>query len=305
MKVLDRACQVRRRSMPRGPSFSVDLIRAIAGVGLVAAIASGCGIATARGPAPQHEQTAEADKLPHNPFAEIRGLPHRVPWCGTGQPCRLTSEMAREVIERVFRDHGYELTRDCAYRKGNVAFTADGYDESSGAGYVFTSGERLSDDAYISWLDVGKKKGDRDAQRRRLGIRAKRLNEELAKLAEDVIAKDGEAFDAALAEWVVAYDAERLSMSEIRKVSHRGPKRGEFIAIVSPFDRRYEFLWEGKREQSDRERELFEEFVIERDATTQERIRDEIWKEIAREALENLERDVRDYICWARSQGLP
>ncbi len=280
----------------------------ILGLLLIVALASGWARTTTSATASESEGPGESGEAAlRNPFERVRGLPYRSQMCGTGQPGRLSSAMACERIDRVFRELGYELQPGYAYRKGNVAFTADGYDPAKGVGYVFASAGRLSDDAFLSWTRSprGDVEGDRDLQRHRLRVDAKNVSQGLADLAYEVIAKEGDAFDVAFAEWRIAYDAERLSMSEIDKVNQRGPKRGEFIAIVTPFDPRYEFEWEGNREQGDRERELLEQLAIETDPTRQETLRDEIWKEIASEALARLEHDVREYIRWARSRGLP
>ena len=79
------------------------------------------------------------------------GLPHRSSPYGTGLPQRLTEAQARAVIEKVFKEEGYDLRPDYRVRSHNVSFDAQGYDPGKKVGFVFAHWGNLGDGAIVSW----------------------------------------------------------------------------------------------------------------------------------------------------------
>lgn len=251
--------QVRRYATPRYPShtdpdptrlpapvpfpFGKKLLAAAASLGLVAG-ARGVG---AEDPAPAAPKA--------NPFTlEHSGLPYETSSFGTGQPGRLSEEQARGVIERIFRDAGYALTKDVRIARGDVSFTADGYDAEKKVGFVWVAGARADSDMIVSW-----RKPEVETP---------------------------------------ATDPARLSLKEAAELEARAVKEREFIALISPYDRRFEY----ERWSEDLAKELQEARQIS-DPAKRAIAEREIHEKAVRVALTNLERCVREYIEWARSQG--
>lgn len=219
--------------------------------GIVAAAAASLGLAAGLG-----AEDREAPP-PRNPFAlEFSGLPYRTSPFGTGAPRRIEEEQARGIIERVFREAGYQLAGGVTWKKDALSFAPTGYDEQKKVGYLWATSRTLDDDAVISWRNEGKE--------------------------------------------VAAEDPLRLSMAEAKHLEEKAPADKEFIAVISAFDSR--FAYEAWGEETAAEMQEAAKIADPAKRAVAQRL---IQEKAAKQALETLERCVREYISWARSQGAP
>lgn len=144
-----RVRAVRRYRPPQYPSHTdpdptrepypipYPLAPRVASALLVAGVAAGCSSRPVR---------------TSNPFASsFAGLPHHASMFGTGEPSRLDSERARELIHAVFQDEGFALLREVRVREPGFDLVVDGYDPERRVGFVYADWERLDSDALVSW----------------------------------------------------------------------------------------------------------------------------------------------------------
>ncbi len=341
MKKIDRVKPRRRYGVARYPShadpdptlhpypvpfpFHRELVRAVAGVGLAATL-FGCEPSRPqatiappaqqppdekKSPAPAPQTRDPAFPNPQNPFvSKNSGLPHRTSPYGTGQPSYLGDEAARKLIDRIFKEEGFDLAPHVLYDQDGVAFRASGYDRKRGIGYVWAWWPTLDEDAIISWSHpaTGLHEVPSAPQTIRDWFKARdwrlqRLPPSLQGDAARIQAMpDGPEMAKAFARFSKAYHAELLSMEEIKALD-QAPGRKEFVAVISQFDGRHASRGWGDP-NSDRLRQLVEEAKRTTDAKRAEAIHREILELEARDVLTVLERNVREYIAWARSQGL-
>lgn len=196
------------------------------------------------------------DAKPENPFkVEASGLPFRTSPYGTGEPSRLEEDVARKLIDKLFRDAGYRLQTDFAYNREGVAFSASGYDPEKKVGYVFGTYQNLDTDAVVSWREDKNAPGP--------------------------------------------VDPKKLSLAEAKKLEERAVRDKEFIALISGFDGRFEYDRTTTPDWSKR----WDESEAIADPAKRAAAQRALEEERARAALERLEKGVREYIAWARSQG--
>lgn len=290
MRRIDRVKPLRRYRVPRYPShsdpdptlhpypvpfpFRRELLRAAAGFGIAAAL--GCG---------HREKTKIVFTDPKNPFLlKQSGLPHQSSPYGTGAPVRIDDDRAREVIDRVFRDEGFSLEGGMLYDRDGIEFRTTGFDPRHRIGYVFGGWGNLDDNALESWQVTEREPvpdGDPDAIRKWIEEREWMVGRMPAPIREEVARvlamDDAKAMATAFDELRVKWHAELLSLEEIRELEREAPGRKEFVAVISQFDKRLE---------------------------TGHYLGDDPPESAVRERLELLERNVREYIAWARTQGL-
>ena len=239
------------------------------------------------------------DKLT-NPFTvATSGLPRQPLMFGTGAPSHLDDEVARKLIEKVFKEEGFELKRDVAYKRGDIEFVASGYNADKKIGYVWGSWDKLGADTLTRTRIPAKDQP----------INAQWLGGFLgpdykARYKKAVAVKDPEKRQKAFRELLdeqLAEDARReVSLEEMRTVNARAEQGKEFVAIISMYDRRFEYsMWEPIEDPEERRRiERIEDPQKKAEAYKQN------YEKRARQALDRLEGAVRRYIKWARTQGL-
>lgn len=344
MKKIDRVKPRKRYRAARYPShadpdptlhpypvpfpFHRELVRAVAGVGLAATL-FGCEPKKGSGapPAPRAQQSpvppvlSERRELarvegafpnPQNPFvSKNSGLPHRTSPYGTGEPSYLSDEIARKLIDRVFKTEGFDLAPQVLYDTDGVALRTSAYDRKRGIGYVWASWPTLDEDAIVSWTrgDTGTGLPEEPGTPERIrdwfkgrDWRLQRLPPSLQGEAARIQAMpDGPEMAVAFARFSKAYHAELLSMEEIKALDE-APRRKEFIAVISQFDGRHLTGYTAVRS------EAVKKLLAELEKTKEPDQVKEAWRRLAeldsREVLSVLERNVREYIAWARSQGL-
>ena len=238
-------------SSPQSISFPcrIGLIAAIVGL----AVAS-CG-EKAEKPVEEEVvvQTVEKKvKGDANPFAmdvpgklkgeRANGLPYRTSWCGTGMPQYVDERVAREIIERVFKQAGFELTHDFAMRGDGLAFQADGYDPKTKIGYVFAKWSNLSRGLYSNWEwnDESRYPGDR--LRRIAKIEMTDWPKEEQAEAQRILALQDEGqVHQALSKLFAKQDEKKLSLEEVEKLELLANTEKTFVAVISQYDSRFTY----------------------------------------------------------------
>lgn len=339
MKKIDRVKPRKRYRVARYPShadpdptlhpypvpfpFHRELVRAVAGVGLAATL-FGCepekesGAPPARPPAPSEPQAQPPPESPkpafpnpQNPFvSKNSGLPHRTSPYGTGQPSYMSDEVARKLIDRIFKEEGFDLAPQVLYDQDGIAFRTSAYDRKRGIGYVWAFWSTLDEDAIVSWSTPGTGLHEVPSAPEKIrqwfkgrDWRLQRLPPSLQGEATRIQAMpDGPEMAKAFARFSKAYHAELLSMDEMKALD-QAPQRKEFIAVISQFDGRHVYSGWGVSNAAPLKK-LLEEAEKTKDAKQVEAIYRKIHELEAQDTLTVLERNVREYIAWARSQGL-
>lgn len=285
--------------------WSSQAVAALATLGIAASCSQQPGTVTS-GQMPSRDVAASRDgggndAAVANPFTlEASGLPYVSPDFGTGAPRYLEDDIAREVIERVFRKAGFPLKPRQQYDRNGVTFIADGYDADRHVGYVFASEENLDDDA-LGWQP---EPGQHDLINYRLDALAYWAEQvgDTARLKEirSVQQLPDPAKRKAAYRALLARDRPtKLSLAEAQRLISKGPSRGEFIAVISNYDARLIVPYWSEQLEAELAQAEFLPDPAKRDAAVQA-----AHEKAAREVVEHLEQNVRDYISWARSQGL-
>jgi hypothetical protein len=243
-----------------------------------------------------------------NPFTESHsGLPHHASPYGTGQPAYMTEKIAREIIDRVFREEGFSLEGPVAYEREGVALIADGYDRNARVGYVFASWNELDKDAVRSWVDAHPVRLPEKELPRWLRARLHLLPESDHAAAETALKTQDHdtifrfatlAHEAELT--ATANDPAKISMREIKALERHAADGEAFIAFISAYDRRF---ISDLYDNPDLRSELTAAYAITDDQQRADKF-NELHARGTRAALERLEQEVRNYIAWARAQGL-
>lgn|GEM_PF-6160964 len=267
---------------------------------LLAAVAS-AGIAASVSCSNESVSSAPIDPNAKNPFtATVSGLPHRTSAYGTGVPDYIDADLARRVIERTFRQQGYDLSSDHRIDEKEIACPIDGYDAKRKIGYVFAGYSNLENDVLVRWWATQAKSGDTDSAISTM-IQSARFGPDQQKLSAEVKAAralpDPARREAALQVILEKYSSERLSRAEIEKLRVRAPRTKQFIAVISQFDRRF-------ASQPVRiDRKQLDAIKNISDPAKRAAAMRELEEKASRVAIERLEKSVREYISWARSQG--
>ncbi|HWB12241.1 MAG TPA: hypothetical protein VG826_23640 [Pirellulales bacterium] len=228
------------------------------------------------------------------------GLPHVSSMFGTGAPNYLDDDLAREAIERVFRESGYHLHRRCQYDRDRITFLADGYDPEHRVGYIYADNVNLDHDA-TEWraepgntemvdrcledlADVAEYNGEKEAVNEINSIRQ---------------LTDPARREAAYRAYLAKDRRNKLSLAEAESLLSRAGKDGEFVAVISHFDDRFAVSY-----YSDEFQAKQSEVALIADPVKRAAISKVIRQEAVQEVVDRLERTVREYIAWARSQGL-
>jgi hypothetical protein len=256
--------------------YSGALLAAVAGLGL--------GTSTA------HQDPKKSPT--NNPFTlALSGLPYQPTAFGTGQPERLSEELARSTIDGVFRTAGYELEPQ-QIDEQDLAFPATGYDAKRRVGYVFASYANLDDDARKTWGPA--LETEERLEHRVKAILGRPITEAEQRFAREALALPaGQARSHALKLVVERHRRYLLSLEEAKKLETREVANKRFIAVISAFDQRLEYWVELD----------WAELSKIPDDEERNRVMLKRQEQAARKALAKLEQSVREYIAWARSQG--
>lgn len=244
--------------------FSRELIVAVASLGL-----AGClndAAASFVPPKKKATTTAEAKttepKAPRSSVAAPESNPF--PLEGSGLPFR-TSPYGTGEPQR--------LEAELARRAIDAVFAAEGIELTSGYAYA-KDGVAVKLDGYDPKSRLGYVFGDWD------------------KLDGSALISWAESHEARVPD-----DHEKLSLAEAKKLEARAARGEDLVAVISAFDRRFEYGgWEDEKAEPLDLEGITDEDEIRRRVQAHHEKR-------ARAALEKLERAVREYIAWARAQG--
>lgn len=253
-----------------------------------------------------------------NPFCvAVSGLPHQTSPYGTGVPNYVEADFARRVIEKVFSDAGYTMQQDVQYDDNGVAFSVDGYDAEKKVGFVVGGWGNLDNDALVHWHLM--RSGDDDDFSAQASSLEQSLNYPSASDSDKQIVRDIQAArkqpdlakrSAAFKSILDRYSKSMLSLEEIEELESRALEGSDFIAVISTFDQRFIRPWNVQLD--DQERKLLkEEFKKTNDLDSpdenvnyRELVRKEIAKKKVQVRMAELEKAAREYIQWAKTQGL-
>lgn len=276
--------------------FRTGAISAFAGLGLATA-----ALSTAEG-------ANEPVGVASNTFPlSFSGLPHQTSPYGTGAPSYIEDTVARKVIDKVFGSEGIKLERGYSYDTNGLAFVADGYNRKLKIGYVFAGWTTLEQDAIISWR-TREKDVDGPLSKEQIvgrlqwltsfvGADIKKEIEEIGKM------EDLEKMRPAYERLSEKIGKTKLSLAEARILEKRAEEKKEYIAVISQYDRRFvTSRWGGlSPEAVDVERKRIKALKTAKE-------REDAWRDAeeraADDGLKALEQAVRQYIQWARSQGV-
>lgn len=331
MARIDRVRRVPRYRVARYPShadpdpstypdpvpfpFQREFLRAVAGVGLAAGLIN-CSPGSSQegaGVSPPREQ-AVTEAPANTPFPlSVSGLPFRTSPYGTGQPSYISDQLARDAIDKIFRQAGFRLEKDFDYHRDGVRARLTGFDAKHRIGYVFADHRTLDEDGYVSWATA--KAGalteptDDPATARQwlssMDWRFGAISKDLQKSAQAVLAmKDGKPMLAAYRKVHRQLHDHLLSMAEAKRLEEEAPKEKEFVAVISQFDNRLLDYGRWHRPPDPTLQKLIERYNKQIDPEAQKELGRKIEALRLKKQLETLERNVREYIAWARAQGL-
>jgi hypothetical protein len=263
----------------------------------------GAGALAGLGLAGFGQEASAPDSKAESPFRfSNTGLPYRTSPYGTGQPTRLSRELAREVIDRAFKEAGFELKEKVPILGEGLAFEATGFDPERKTGYLFADWENLDDDAFVRWLRPMEETRSIEDKVRAIAEQWPHdpPSEESREAREALELPPGSERDKRMRECIQHRHDRRLSLEEAKRLDEPKGKEGPFVAVISRYDprltirhdpsivKRYRSQLEEARGDPDRIEELYRQ--IERDQ--------------AQATLQRLEKEVREYIAWVRRQGV-
>lgn len=241
-----------------------------------------------------------------NPLCNVvSGLPHQTSPYGTGVPDYVDGDLARRVIEKVFSGAGYVLQENVQYDKDGVAFKLDGYDANKKVGFVVGDWGNLDNDALIRW-HLQRTEGDIVTQIGNLERSlAQSTNEDEKQFLRDIQAArqqaDSAKRNAGFQSILDRYGKSLLSLKEIEQLETRALEGSEFIAVISKFDQRFTTQWRVRIDQAEIEQAVKDAAGSPDVHETYRKLRA---KKIAQMQMAELEKAAREYIEWAKTQGL-
>lgn len=243
-----------------------------------------------------------------NPFAQalgLSGLPARASMFGTGEPSYLEDQIALEVIRRVFKLEGYPVDKGRAADPARP-FPVTGYDSTHKTGFTLANHQSLALDAYMPGivqainLDtlIAETFSEDEVGLARMRAVAKLRLPNCPKETLDKInkLKSPRAVVEEIKKEIEAASEAALSMKEIEALETEAAQGREFIAVVSAYDHRLMVS-------------PYIEFKPAEGAsglpTDPSTITRDLPPEVAlAKVMERLALAVREYIAWARRNGL-
>ncbi len=257
-----------------------------------------------------------------NPFTVAKsGLPFRTSPYGTGAPSYLSLEQARAIIDKVFADNGFQLQKDFAYKKDDIAFKATGFDAKARVGYVWGDWNSLDPtDAIINWMDgnytkesveqfieENKDKPDNlklHADRLVMLLERKDIGSKHVMQIGQVRAIENlpdrlRAATELLEKLKPKESDEKVSLREMKALEENTQKDRDFVAVIS----QRQFLYHAWDRSPEMQKAWQEAYAI-KDPEKQAEALKKLEEQQASATLKQLEESVRDYLEWARGQGL-
>lgn len=251
---------------------------------------------------PRASGAANMRSVSSNPFTfDNCRLPHYCSPCGTHSPRYLDQEVAKRTIELAFREAGYRLTQQYPFKRDGITCVADGYDPVHRIGFIYAYNDNLDRGDAFTGFDSYKKSYAVDCSLGELVYQAMDDHDEvLLREVED--ARNLPTLDdriLSLRRLASRDRPHRLSVAEAKRLIQRAEASGEFVAVVSHFDLRFDVdFWEDDF-QNDSD-------VIDRipDDVKRRHLSAIVRERMVRRTAEKLRQTVHDYIAWARSRGL-
>lgn len=271
-------------------------------------------------------QTPKGDQ---NPFAQalgFSGLPHVSSSFGTGAPIPLDSVVAQSLITRLFAAEGLKL-QPTTFEEKEFTASAQGYDREKRMGYLIGEWSNLADGAIDNWMASslaeiasGEQKPDPADEKRwpqiidGMGeglVSGTTLNDnqkqEMAAISK---IESPQAKAQAYLVFASKLDVPKLSMAEIEQSERIAADRQRYLAIISVFDRRFQSRGEESPEFHEKIAAIMLEAEQRTFASPEEKTnwiikrQEPVFAEMNRQPLTKLAQAVREYIAWARRNGL-
>ena len=234
-----------------------------------------------------------------NPLTVAKsGLPHVSSPYGTGQPQRLSDNIARSLINQIFAEEGIKLEENVTCKKGDAEFVATGYNKEKKIGYVWGGWDNLDEsDAIKSWRRPREGQPVRASQIERIvGADYKKQIEAAEKIKDEK--QRNNAFKAILKDYDEKRGKTRISLAEAKTLERDAAKNKEYIAVISQFDKRFSYTqWQGTNHEN------LKKIAGIKDPKKRAEAYKDAEEETALNALKKLEEAVRGYIKWAQTQG--
>ncbi len=219
---------------------------------------------------------------------------------GPTRVMKLSDKEINDTIEGVFKQEGFELERNIPVKTDSVEFEADGYNSKSKIGYEIYTGESEYRNFYpdknhylLSWDDQVE-----------IIHRAAKQGDPVAKLS---MMYAGPEKDKGIQEWLAPLHAIELSKEEAMSLEKNAPQDKCFVLVV---DKRHPLIdpaveWNPLTSLEKAQIETFySSNQYEKAHELEQKYYDAYDQKALKEAKEKLAKGVRDYIRWARSQGL-
>lgn len=268
----------------------------------------------------------ETPKGDQNPFAQalgFSGLPHVSSSFGTGAPMPLDTVIAQKLITRLFTAEGLQ-PQPTTFTEDAFTATAQGYDPEKRIGFIIGAWGNLADDAVIGW-QTNYLKAIASGEAKPTASDEVRLREIIEEMDNGLVSLSDEqkqnlkairkletpqAKGQAYLALVAKLDEPKLSMAEIEHAEKVAEAHQRYLAIITVFDRRFEIPDGGTPEFLIRLDAIEESAAKKNFAAPSEKrkwIREQqasINVEMRRQQLVKLAQSVREYIAWARRNGL-
>ncbi len=252
-----------------------------------------------------------------NPFTfEKTGLPHQTFFCGVGLPDLISTDLAENVIGQIFKENGFQLTKNYLYQKDSSSFILNGYDKNHQIGYVYLDYGNLEDDGIIPWEEDSfamfnesfeepnrtspKIAKEREFQNLKAWLASQSganiknminyMNRNLLASEKELVAAVKKTNDEKFlrSAYIKLYQKQKkytLSLNEIKRTIKNEGKGGVFIAVISVYDKALAVYPDFELGIED----------MEPDTTKTEK------KYTQEDALKYLRKNVNEFIVWSKS----
>lgn len=275
------------------------------------------------------ESMRETTKGDQNPFAQelgFSGLPYVTSPYGTGAPTYLDAALAQKLITQLFAAEGLK-PQPATFTEEDFTASAQVYDPEERIGIIFGDGWNLAEDVVIDWqmkrldeIASGKMKLAPHEEKQwsqsvvqkaaNLVWRAGSSEERIKDLGAMRKLDSAQAKAQAYLDLIAKLDEPKLSMEEIKRADMMAEERQRYLAIITVLDSRFQFYVGGIPEFRARFENIADEAGKRKFASSKEKVEwimeqeAPIYDEAKREQLVKLAQSVREYIAWARRNGL-
>jgi len=181
----------------------------------------------------------------HPSESNIKHLPVKIGWCGTGLPSYIDKQEACLVINDIFKTYGFALKKDYKIKMNNIECILSGFDNKNKVGYIYGGHHSLDEDALQVWSHPKNRKKIKGFWLS-VDLLSTYLSKEYAgelKKAESI--KDEQKQQEFLWDLVEKHTKKKskraLSLKEAKFLSELYKTENIFILFISRFDSRFTY----------------------------------------------------------------